>query len=150
MAGFARSCEGVAAIEFALIVPVLCFALLAMTDIGFAIGERMGMDQALRTGAEIALADPGTGPVFDAVEASAAPQFTVVAAPQTPGADGFSLDVERFYACPETPDTAVAATTTCAGSTPTAAFYELSATKDYSGLTLPSFAIGARLKVQIR
>jgi Flp pilus assembly protein TadG len=44
--------DGVSAVEFALIAPILFLSLLAMVDVGFAIHERMTIDHVLRAGAQ--------------------------------------------------------------------------------------------------
>lgn len=51
--------EGVAAVEFAILAPVLASSLLLMADIGLAVSQKMEMDSAVRTAAQLSMADPG-------------------------------------------------------------------------------------------
>ena len=150
------SCRsGVAAVEFALFLPILIFSFLATVDIGLALYERMALDHVLRAGSESAMADPVGGEltVLDVLE--------VTAAESLPATEGLVFDPppDRYYACPESPDASVPATTTCADSNHTSIFYLLSAKKPYDGLFLPlrigsfellGFELSATTKVQVR
>ncbi|MFD1913040.1 TadE/TadG family type IV pilus assembly protein [Halodurantibacterium flavum] len=64
---FLSCTSGASAIEFALVAPVLMGLMLVMVDLGMAVGEKMAIDQLLRAGAQLAMADPGTGPVLTAL-----------------------------------------------------------------------------------
>src|SRR5687767_11414888 len=74
---FGPDTSGVAAVEFALLAPVLTFAFLSMVDLGLAANEKMRMDSALRAGAQAAFIDPGADHVREVVAAVAANDFTV-------------------------------------------------------------------------
>lgn len=50
--------KGAAALEFVLIVPVLAFILLAVTDYGNVIQQNIRIQAATRAGAQIALSNP--------------------------------------------------------------------------------------------
>lgn len=63
-----RGGNGVAAVEFVLLAPVLVSSLLLMADVGLAISQKMAMDSVLRTVAQISMADPGLGPVQTALD----------------------------------------------------------------------------------
>ena len=52
---FIRDTDGVSAIELALIAPFVLAMLLLMTDLGFAIHQRMAMNYILRLGGEAAM-----------------------------------------------------------------------------------------------
>lgn len=65
----ARKDDGVAAVEFALLAPVLISSLLLMADIALAVSQRMEMDSVLRTAAQLSMADPGLNPVQQALDA---------------------------------------------------------------------------------
>ncbi len=54
---FRSSCEGVSAIEFALITPVLLVFLIGVTDFGLAMFHKMELQSAVRAGAQYALSD---------------------------------------------------------------------------------------------
>ena len=47
--------SGMAAAEFALMLPIFGFGLLSMLDVGLAINERMKLDQAVRSGAQLVM-----------------------------------------------------------------------------------------------
>ncbi len=50
--------SGVAAVEFAIIVPVLLALTMGVIDFGMYIGTRIELEQALRAGGQYALKDP--------------------------------------------------------------------------------------------
>lgn len=52
-----RSNRGVAAIEFALIVPILLILMLGLIDYGLAMFTKMELTGAVRAGAQLALSD---------------------------------------------------------------------------------------------
>ena len=135
-----RGNDGVSAIEFALLAPVLIFAAAATLDLGLAAYERMTMDRLLRGGAQAAMADPGEAQVQDVIEASAEDDFA-------PGQE-FTLMVDRYCVCPD--DTLIVCTSTCSDGSAPDAFYRLEAVRTYEGLVLPAFELEAQAKVQIR
>jgi len=49
---FGRAFEGVSAVEFALVVPILLIALLGVVDIGRVVYQRADMEAALRAGTQ--------------------------------------------------------------------------------------------------
>ena len=127
--------NGVSAVEFALLAPILVFAVLAMLDLGLALYERMTMDRLLRGGAQAAMSDPGRPHVIAVIEASAE--------------DEFDFEVDRYCACRVDLD-AVVDPCTCADGSQPAIFYKLEAARDYPGMVLPSIALGAETKVRVR
>ncbi len=138
---FANCQAGVAAVEFALIAPILIAAVLTMSDLGFAIHERSEIDQALRNGAQHAISDPGE---------SAVASVLGLVDPTGAGRDLTVFVVERFCACNETPDTQTLCSTTCAGDTPTSIFYSLTGTREFSGFLLPAVTLNRSSLVQVR
>ena len=101
---------GAAAIEFAVLAPVLVLACLATIDLGLAFNQRMTIDAMVRAGVEPALADPGVDKVRDIVKGAAGDGITLT----TDSADSFemggsslSVDVTRSCACPESMSTSV-------------------------------------------
>ncbi|HEY9056456.1 MAG TPA: TadE family protein [Aurantimonas sp.] len=140
--------DGVSAVEFALFAPILFFALIATADLGLALNERMAIDHVLRAGAQTAMADPGEQRVIDVMTATATPNFPRSADPAV--ALDLVVSVSRYYACPEAPDVAVPASTSCAGSAPTYSFYQIGGKKTYSGWIIPDLNFGPQIQVQIR
>ena len=125
--------DGVSAIEFGLIAPMLFFSLLAMTDVGFAIHDRMTVDHVLRSGAQPAMRDAGPSYVLGMLEATARESYTVA---DEGGPDTIALQAERFCICPSTGEEDATCTNTCAVE-PTR-FYRLSAEKTYDPIFLPT------------
>lgn len=137
-----REEHGVSATEFALFAPMLFFAVAATLDLGLAAYQRMTMDSLLRGGAQAAMADPGEAEVRAVVEASAEDDFA-------PGTD-FTLEVDRYCACPVDTGVAVVCTNACADGSAPGVFYRLTADRDYPGMILPSIGLEAEAKVRIR
>jgi pilus assembly protein CpaE len=135
--------DGVSAVEFALITPILFLPLLAMVDVGFAIHERMTIDHVLRAGAQEAMLDPGVAQVLKVLNTTSAKNFPA-------GANAPVFQVVRDCACPQAKDTVVACSTTCTGPTPTYVYYRLSGAKTYEGMLIPHYGLGARIRVQVR
>ncbi|WP_071795164.1 TadE/TadG family type IV pilus assembly protein [Natronohydrobacter thiooxidans] len=145
---FLHDDRGVSAVEFALIAPMLTFALLAMVDIGLAISERMTIGHVLRAGAQGAAEDIGESAVDQVLRTTAEKTMKVAAISEDDTA--LALNVTVLHACPEAPSTPVERGTTCDGDTPTGIFYVLSATKTYDALFLPRFSQTRELWVQVR
>ena len=140
-----RGEQGVSAIEFALIAPLLFFSLLAMTDVGFALHDRIRIDHVLRSGAQPAMRDAGESYVLATLQATANESYTVA---DTGGPDTLALQVNRYCICPSTG----AADPTCTSTCPEAPtrFYNLSASKSYQGIFLPEIAFAPSVLVQVR
>lgn len=150
VARLARSAEGVSAVEFGLLAPLLVFALLATVDVGLALTERMTINHVLRAGAQSATTAKDAAAIDRVMRTTAAPNFTV-AAPGAAGDDAsLALEVTLVCSCAEQPGAAVACSTTCAGSAPTQVFYTLEGEKTYSGLLLPRFRLSPAIRVQVR
>ncbi len=147
--GWWRCDRGVAAVEFALLAPILAFMLLAGVDMGLAVSERMALDHALRAGAQEAMNDPGEPRVLELMRKTAESNFTLddgSSADSTP----LALSVTRFCACPDNVGFAVACSTICPGSKPTFIYYRMSGEKSYSGWIMPVFGFAPAVQVQIR
>jgi pilus assembly protein CpaE len=139
--------DGVSAVEFALIAPVLALALVAMADVGLALYERMTIDHVLRAGAQAAMSDPGEDQVLKMMQS-------------TLGQSDVTLEPPRRYcACPEDADVEPAsapecATVTCTGSAAPFVYYRMEASKTYEAMSLPEvlpdFQLSSSVQVQIR
>jgi pilus assembly protein CpaE len=138
--------DGVSAVEFALIAPVLFIALLFMVDVGFAIYERMTIDYVLRAGAQAAMEDPGKEKVLEVLTATAAKNFSAAN-----GLPAFKVnDLKHPWCeCPENAGVYVACTTDCAGPTATSIYYKLESAKTYEGIFM-SINLGPSMRVQVR
>ncbi len=144
-----RDEAGLSAVEFALVAPVLAFALVASVDLGLAQYERMTIDQAMRAGAQRAIADPGGAAILSTTRGTITKNFSIATSPGS-SATAVNVDVQRFCTCPESITAAVACSTTCSGSAPTFVFYRLTGTKLYKGMILPQFVLRSAALVQVR
>ncbi len=142
--------NGVSALEFALLAPMLVVAVLAMVDLGLASSERMTIGHILRAGAQSATEDAGIANVDLVLRTTAAKNMTVVATGTTGTDTSLALSVRRMCACAAQPSVEVACSTTCAQSAPTQIYYILSGNKTYSGLLLPRIVQSKTLEVQVR
>lgn len=145
-----RNDDGVSAMEFALLAPLLIFSILATVDLGLAISERLTISHILRAGAQSATEDVGTAKIDLILRTTAAKNMILVAAGAAGTDKSLSLAVRRFCACAAQPSVGVACTTTCSQNTPTQIFYILTGSKTYAGLILPRFAQSKALEVQVR
>jgi pilus assembly protein CpaE len=149
-----RRCQaGISSVEFALLAPVLCLILLTTVDLGSALTERLGMSQVLRSGAQVAMEDPGEEEVTDLMQSAASGNFHTEAEAETDPAlvsQMLELEVERFCACPDEPETAVTCSTVCTGTVPTFIYYRMSAEKDFSGVLLRGLPLSTAAQVQVR
>ena len=148
-----KSESGSSSVEFAILAPVLCFALLGAVDLGTAISERISMSHVVRSAAQVAMEDPGEAKVELMMNRAAAQNFnleessdTTIGTDQNP----ITLSVDRFCACPEAAESAVSCSTVCTGTVPTYIFYEMSAAKDFAGVLVPSLPLEASAQVQVR
>ena len=133
--------RGVAAVEMGLVAPVLMLAVVAMSDLGFAIHERLEIDQALRNGAQKAITDPG--------ETAVAAVLALIE-PTGAGLSSTSFTVNRYCACADTPTTEATCSTTCDDDKPTSIFYELTGTRAFTGFLLSTETITRTSVIQAR
>ncbi len=131
-----RDCRGVSAVEFALLAPVLVGSLIAMVDIGLALGERMAMDRGIRAGASAAMAEITDTAVIRGVVEEAAR-----------GADTVTVTVGEQCECAGS-DTLC--TNLCTGGAAPDLFIEISASKVYDGLLLDGYDLSSSTRVQMR
>jgi pilus assembly protein CpaE len=146
-----RRHDGVSAVEFALIGPMLVFALLAMVDLGVTAIHRLEVDHVLRAGAEIAIVGEDSGAIEAVLKATARETFKVAGDPDVVDADDpISVTVALLCACDQTTVTPVDCNSLCSGPAPPLIFYELGAEKRVSRLVLSSAPIDRSLLVQVR
>ncbi len=142
---FERDDRGAAAIEFAIIAPVLVLGALAAVDFGFAAMERMRLDSALRSAAQSAMGDPGVTTVSNVLTAAAS-----ASPPTARSATAFATPT-RFCACPQSPSVAVVCSSTCGGASYTYIYYRLEGSSTYTGLYWPRpINIQSTTLVQVR
>ena len=145
-----RKTDGISAVEFALLAPLLVFSILATVDLGLAISERMTIGHILRAGAQSATENVGNARVNLVMRTTAAKNMTVADAGAAGTDTSIALSVRQICACAALPSVAVACSTTCTPTAPTQIYYILSGTKTYAGLILPRFSQARTLEVQVR
>ena len=136
----AQASDGSAAVEFAIIAPVLILSILGMAEIGFSIHEASRIDQAMRNGVEVALDDPG------AVQVEA-----VLDRADWSDGQGTRSDwsVERRCECPS--GTAVCGTgSACSGNQQMDVFYDITGSRFYEGIFLSPRSVSRTASVQVR
>ena len=137
--------RGLAAIEFGIIAPVLALGALAAVDFGLAAMERMRIDSALRSAAQSAMGDPGVTTVNSVLTAAAS-----ASRPTARSTTTFATPT-RFCACPQSPEVAVACSSTCGGTSYTYIYYRLEGSSTYTGLYWPRpINIRSTTVVQVR
>ena len=96
-----RTHDGVSAVEFALLAPVLVVGSLSTVDAGRAVYQKMTIEQALRAGAQLAIAGKGESAIRNALEMVAGENFPSMMAP--PAAMRLPSGLAAIAAAPEIP-----------------------------------------------
>ena len=94
--------DGTAAVEFALVLPVVLAVGLALVQVGLLVRDRLLVESAVRAGARIAAVDPGDDAVRNGV-LRAAPSLDPGAASVSitrPGGRGEPVTVSLEYVAP--------------------------------------------------
>lgn len=145
LARLLRAGDGVSAVEFALLAPVLVMGTLSTVDIGRAVYEKMVIDQALRAGAQLAIAGKNENAIRDALEAVASENFTLS---DGTGASGqLAVGVESYCGCPGTTAAQVDCTAVCDTGIDASRFWRLTASTSFKGTLLPAFPLASTLEV---
>lgn len=137
--------RGVSAVEFSLLAPFLVVGAFSTVDAGMAVYDKMVMSQVLRSGAQAAIGSDDVDDVLAILRATASQNFTVAAG--TPAAGELAVDVTQYCVCPEAMGARVACTATCSDGGAPHRFYELSATRLFSGVMLPEFSLSGEISV---
>ncbi len=147
---FARSDRGTSAIEFAICAPVLIIGLLIVTDVGLAVTDRMRLDQAVRSGAEFAMNSvDDANTIKDMVKASATGAYGT-ALNDVDSGDIPTVAADKFCECPDAPGVAASCSALCTGDVVPYAYWRIGATKQYSGIFIPSLPLSTEITVQTR
>lgn len=131
--------RGIAAVEFGLIASVLCVAGVGMADIGMAISQRAAMDQAIRAGAQAAMARYDDDNDIRTVVLDAAGS----------AAGNMTASVQRFCRCPGA-ITTVSCSTLCTGDIAPSIFVKIAATYQHDAMLLPDRTLQASTEIQLR
>jgi pilus assembly protein CpaE len=142
---------GVSATEFAFFAPILVFGLLTATDLGMAAFQKIAVDQVLRSGAQVAMIDPGVDKVRNALTSTAIQNFSLDSSTPETGKQLISVNAERYCTCPGNSAVRVVCSTICSGAVPaTFAYYSLTASKAFKGILLPQMTLSSHIQVQVR
>jgi hypothetical protein len=141
---FWQGCAGTAAIEMALLSPLLIFSLLAAYDLGNAVQQRMKIAHVVRVGVERGSEQPSSVPEATAV-ATILAHMSVAA-----GTDQVLLRAERLCACPNSDLNYVSCLLPCSGGVANFVFYRLEASQTFSGFFLPAMPMRTTRLLQIR
>jgi len=123
-----RQEEGVSAIEFAILTPLLIVAILSMGLISVLINHRIKMDQILRAGAAVAISDPGGTAVTQRMrEVALSKGYSSINT--TPGTVPGVLHMQsvRSCFCPEAPNGNLGCNAICFNQRPVVVRYILEA-----------------------
>ncbi len=142
--------RGTSAIEFALTAPILIIGLLIVTDVGLAVNERMVLDQATRSGAELAMNSVDDTATLESMVVSSATGAYGLALNDVASGDIPQVDVTQFCECPDAPGTAVTCTNLCTGEIVPSTYWHFATTKAYNGIFVPTFQLATELTVQTR
>lgn len=151
LARFFRGEQGTAAIEFALIAPILVSLLLGSVDLSRMVQERMALSSILRAGAEGAFREKTKAEIEAAMRAASDLRIGSESAPfvVVPLAD-------QLYALPSAPQTLLpcgsqsGTSYLCGASEPVFIYWRLSVSKTVETILLPPRTFNVSLLVQIR
>jgi len=118
-------CEGLAAVEFAVIAPVLSLVMICTVDLGLGFYRKMQVQNAAQAGAEYAATRGFNAGAIASAMASATGLATVQASPQP----------YQFCGCASASGVAAAACgTNCTGGAQAGTYVTVSAQADYATL----------------
>ncbi len=137
--------NGISAVEFALLSPILVLGSFATVDAGMAVYEEMMISNTLRSGAHLAISADSEAQILSVLQAVAAENFTV--ASDTPVAGELSASVDSYCICPTDGTAEVSCSTTCSNGSGPQEFYTLSASKEFVGIILPDFTLSGTIDV---
>ena len=125
LARYSDDSRGVAAIEFAMIVPVLLFMLIAIVDMGMGVYADMQVQNAAQAGAQYAIAHGYTASSISSAVTSAT-SFSGITVSSGP---------TKFCGCPSsTGVTTATCSSTCANGTSAGTYVTVTASGTYTTL----------------
>lgn len=137
---FVRQTGGSAAVEFALLAPVIVLMMVSTFDVGTSISQRMALDGVLRNGIQTAMNDGSVDQILNSMQVAADGSF---------GEGQTQLSAVQICSCDTAGGGAVSCDTTCVGGPPNI-FVEMSAQLSPDSVMLPSLTLAPTIIVQIR
>ena len=136
--------SGSAAVEFAIIAPVLAAAVVGMIDVGQLFFERSKVNNALRLAAQTAMSDPGPEKIIDVLN-------TFNERSGFSDSLKFQYKAIRYCGCSDQHDhfTAVACKARCPSEDMPNIFYRISCGTNINGILLNRFEIAQSIEVQV-
>jgi len=129
---------GTAAVEFALITPVLLIIIMGVIDVGMAMFQKMELNGAVRSGAQLALIDSSdTSAIVNAVVDASGNTIT-------------SSDVSTSSFCECADGTTIVYGATCGDGSSNRTYMTISATTTFNGIFLNSSALNVSGSITVR
>jgi Flp pilus assembly protein TadG len=147
---FAACERGTSAIEFAIGSPVLLIGLVIVTDVGLAVGGRMKLDQAVRSGAEFAMNSVTDETTLEDMVKSAATGAYGNDLNDVNQSDIPTVDVTKTCECPDAAGVSASCDDLCTNDVVPYIYYQFAASQDYQGVFIPDFTMYTEMKVQTR
>lgn len=142
-----RKEDGAAAVEFAIIAPILAAATIGMIDVSMLLYERSDVGNALRMAAQTAMSDPGIKRVSATLD-------TFKSQKQFSSSINFEYQTMRFCACPDLSQDLPMAQVSCEKRCPSSksspsVFYKITSGTKYDGIILKGYRISNEIEVQV-
>ncbi len=137
--------SGLSAVEFSLLAPFLTMGAIATVDAGHMAYDKMMISQALRAGAQSAIAAKNEQVVQAIIETTAAENFTIASG--MPAGDQLAVSVSQYCVCPDAMTVVVDCGSVCTGVGAPDRFYDLAANKTYLGVLLTGYTITGQMSV---
>lgn len=136
--------SGAAAVEFALLAPLLILAFLGMVDLGFANYEHMRLDQIARDAAEAAMAGRQPAELVPLLDPATDPKRSI-------GGRAMTYSLKRVVQCAESSLPLSNPTgVICADGRPPPVFIDITLNLIHPGFVLGEFRLESHLRVQQR
>ncbi len=149
LSAFGGSRSGLAAVEFAIIAPVLALGLVVMADLGLAITEKMTLDQTVRAGAEYAMNGVTSENELREMMLRAATGYSASDNDSVRPATDLFVEISQKCSC-SLSGAATSCTNICPNNLPAYSFFTLSARKTYESIYIPNITLRSEMSVQTR
>ena len=133
---FLKENSGVAAVEMAMLSPLLMFGMVAMMDVGVAVSERMELDRSVRSGVQAAISN-----VSDLTEIKS----VVLASAENN--EKMSVAIDKNCSCGSI---AASCTALCTGDEPPSVYIDIKASRLHIGMIMPDLNLESESRVQLR
>lgn len=146
---FRGSRSGMAAVEFAIVAPVLALGLVVMIDLGLAINEKITLDQTVRAGAEYAMNGVTDEDDLREMMLRAATGYSFSDDDSVRPTTDLFVDIDQKCSC-SLSGIATSCTNICPNNLPSYSYFTLSARKTYEAIYIPNITLRSEMSVQTR